>query len=245
MRHLRLPLAALLLTVGLAGSAAAAPITFSLNDPNPAVAGYPISFGGVVVNLTSTTTATILLTANESHPNAITFGGESAFALNVNAANFTIGTVTETNPLPGFTPTPDGLEFFPATVDGRGSFNFRLNNFDGFPHSARTIAFTLFNLSGIWTSSNDVLTSNNLGNAVAAHVFICSMVFPQCDGRDSFALTTGYVADGPTGKPTEFCTNPAGCGPEILAAPEPASLVLFGTGIAAVARFARRKKLTA
>jgi hypothetical protein len=234
---------ALALVISTAGYAAAAPIdpfapiTFSLNDPNAALVGFPLPFGGVIVDWMSSTTASIVFLANESHANAITFGGQGAVDLNVNinGTGVSVSPISEFNTLSGFdTSVAPSTTIGAQNIDGRGSFNVVVDNFDGFMHSATQFAFTLTNLGGTWASSSDVLKNNADNNEVAVHAFICNVNAALCNAN-SGATATGFVADGLTGKPTPFDVPPS-------PVPEPTSMALLGSGLVFLANKARRKQ---
>src|ERR1700732_1576273 len=61
-------------------------ITFNLTDGNSAISGYPGPYGSVLVNRTSTTTATITFTSLINSGNIYLFGDGSTVDVNVNAA---------------------------------------------------------------------------------------------------------------------------------------------------------------
>jgi hypothetical protein len=243
MRRVVLAVAMVISTAGYAAAGPFDPITFSLNDPNAAVSGFPNPFGGVIVDWTSATTASIVFLANESHVNAVTFGGDGAVDLNVNinGTGLLVGPISEFNTLPG---GGFDLSVVPTTsigsqnIDGRGDFNVVVDNFDGFTHSATSFAFMLTNIGGTWASSSDVLKDNTLGNEVAVHAFICSVNAALCNSN-SGATATGFVADGLTGKPTILCVD-ANC--DVAAVPEPASVMLMGTGLLGLVRMVRKRK---
>src|SRR5438067_1623116 len=140
-----------------AGGASAAPFCFDIGTPNAAISGFPGPYAGVCVDLTSSVTATVTFTSDEVAGNIYLMGDGGSVAVNVNATTFSIsGIILGTNAGAGFTPGPF-TNAGPAIVDGFGSFNQTVNDFDGFTHSADTITFTLTDTSGTWASASDVL----------------------------------------------------------------------------------------
>jgi hypothetical protein len=188
----------------LAGSSASsfADMTYTLNNGNPNISGFPSPFGSVNVSLTDSTHATITFTANTS-PGlgySYTFGDGGSMNVNVHATSWTFSGLTNNN-----TPA-DMSSGGSGNADGWGNFNQTFNTFDGFTHSFTTGSFVLQNLSGTWSSPSDVLTPNERGNSVAAHVFVA------LNGANT--NSTGYATDG-TGSP----------------APEPATIVILASGL--------------
>jgi PEP-CTERM motif len=167
-------------------------ITFDLTVGNSAISSYPGPYASVLVNRTTTTTATITFTSLMNGGNIYLFGDGSTVAVNVNAASWTLGTVAGSNAGTGFSPGPfsDGGS---QNVDGHGIFNQTIDSFGGYTHSSDTVSFTLSDTSGTWTSAANVLAANNHGFLAAAHIFVTE--FPADASND--ALATGFAAGVP------------------------------------------------
>lgn len=213
-----------LLTFGVS-TASADDITLSIAIPNAALTPDTGPYATVEVNLTDPTHATITFTSLTNGGYIYLLGDGGVADLNVNGA-YTLppvpnaGSVTETNSIAGFTPTFTGNS--PHVVDGFGSFNLRLVNFDGFKSSATSISFTITNTSGSpWTSASNVLVANNDGYVAAIHAFACAQ--PGCS-TSSGAAVTGFAANG------------------VGVVPEPGTIALFGMGLLGAGVAIRRRR---
>lgn len=209
---------------------ASATIMIQLDTGNAAIGGYTGPYAEASVTRNSDTTATIVFTSLTNSGNIYLFGGNSAVDFNVNAASWTLDTLSGTNAGTGFTPGPlsdDGQN----NVDGHGNFNQTIDSFDGFTHSSDTITIDLTNTGGTWADDEDVLIANGSGYRVAAHIFVTADPANASNG----ALVTGYAAGGPT-------VDDGGDGGDGgTPIPEPGTLALFGFGLAGLG-FARRRK---
>jgi len=211
----------LLLTVGTLQ--VSAQTTYTLSVPNSAVSGYPAPYGTAVVTLNTSTTATVVFTTNLSGAHAYLMAGVSAADVNVNATTFSISNITGSNSLSA-TFTPGAFSSGGSgNVDGFGTLNQTVNDFDGFTHSATTISFTLTNTSGTWANSGNVLVANNDGALAAIHLFVCNNAAATCTAS-SGAIATGFAANGGA-----------------TSVPEPVSMLLFGSGLVAIGAKLRRR----
>jgi len=170
-------------------SAFADAIVYNLTTPNSDLSSFTGPYEQVTVNRTDATHATITFDSLTNGGDIYLMGANGAVGANVNGA-FTLGTISGSNSLSGFTPGPwsnGGAN----NEDGFGSFSLTIDSFDGFTHSSTEISFLLTKSSGSWLSAADVLTPNASGQILAAHAFACAQ--PGCSST-SGAAATGYVS---------------------------------------------------
>jgi hypothetical protein len=179
---------------GLQQAGATAVPTSTIGTPNDDISGFTGPYGFVNIVLTSSTTATVTFTSNTVGGNIYLMGDSSSADLNVDASSFTVSGISGTNAGTGFTPGPFSLAKA-GQVDGFGTFNLRIDSFDGFTHSSDTITFTVTNTGGTWTSATNVLAPNGLGFDAAMHVFVTASPAVASAG----AVATGFA--GETGVP--------------------------------------------
>ncbi len=209
----------MVLVLLFAVGASATPFNFDLNTPNTAINGFTGPYATVTVDLTTSTTATIIFTSKVVGGNIYLMGDGGTVAVNVNATSWTIGDFTGSNSGTGFTlgPYSDGGA---GNEDGFGSFNQTVNSFDGFTHSSDSIEFVLTNTSGTWADAASVLTFNSQNHLAAAHIFVTSNPADAANG----AIVTGFASGSTT-----------------HSVPEPATMLLLGSGLIGLVGYWRKK----
>src|SRR5262245_44134627 len=86
---------------------AQADFIFNLTGGNSdAIGNFPGPYQTVDVHLNSSTSATVTFTSLTNSGNIYLMGANGAAALNVNAASFSVGSITGSNGGTGFTPGP-------------------------------------------------------------------------------------------------------------------------------------------
>jgi len=201
------------------GVAAADIVYYDISVPNSAISGYPGPYEKVEVDLTTSTTAIITFTSYKEGGNIYLMGDGSSAAVNVNATSWSVSNISGSNGGSGFTPGTFS-NAGSGNVDGFGTFNQCIDDFDGFTHSVDTLSFTLTRTSGTWLSAANVLTANGhpgpdntSGYYAAAHVYVTSAPAKACNG----AIVTGYAGGDNL--------------PYTGAVPIPPTALLLGTGL--------------
>lgn len=161
---------AVALTFG-AANASADTLNYLLNTAN--LLGFTGPYVELTVNRTDGTHATITFESLTNGGHTYLMGASGSVGVNVNGA-FSLGAVTGSNSLSGFTAGPytNGGS---GNEAGFGSFNQRITSFGGWTHSSTDISFSI-TATGLnsWSSAGQVLTANNKEQFAAIHVFPCT-----------------------------------------------------------------------
>jgi hypothetical protein len=200
------------------GTASADIYNLTIGIPNAALSGYTGPYATVTINRTATNSATVTFDSLTNGGYIYFLGDGGTADLNVNGT-YTLGAVTESNSISGFTPSFKNNA--PGNLASFGVFNLSLNNNGGFTDSATEISFTLTATGTTsWSTAASVLTPNDSGYLAGVHAFACAQ--PGCSTSSGAALTG-------------FAVNGGG------AVPEPASIMFFGTGLLVAGLVLRRK----
>lgn len=210
-------LSALCALAGVSG-AGADTISYQLGLGNPPVAGFTGPYVDVLVDRTSGTTAEITFTSLSNGTETFLIGNGGSAAVNVNASSWSIGSFLGTNAGTGFTPGPFS-DAGSGSEDGFGTFNQKVDDFDGFMHTTDVLKFVLTNLGGSWATAAEVLTPNASGYVAAAHIFVASCATAADCNQSDGALATGFAT-----------------------VPEPGTALMLGLGLVGLAARSRRPR---
>jgi hypothetical protein len=191
---MRRTLVSLLLTSLLLSPALADSFTFFLDNGDAALDSFADADGPyarVTVNRLNLRTARITVTGLNTDGYRWLIGGPDAVDLNVNAANWRLGNITERNSLRGFREGPDRNGGRDLSVSEFGAFDQTINSPDGFARSAMSVSF-LIRGNTRWLTAEDVLEPNALGFMAAAHLFACANPCRLTEG----AAAVGFAANG-------------------------------------------------
>jgi hypothetical protein len=192
-------------------------VSFDLTAPNSGIAGFTGPYATVTVNRTDSTHASITVTGLTSGAFTYLLGDGASVGFNISGA-FQLDPLVIPNPT--FTGGNVSTAFVSGgagQVNGFGNFNFSLNNTGSGSASSASSITTSFSLtSGSWANAGAVLFSNANGSTAVAHIFV---IGSNCGGSPC----TGFASNG-----TE-------------SVPEPASMILLGTGLIGVASGLRRR----
>jgi hypothetical protein len=200
-------IAAVLIAVAGLGLQQAKADTFTsfITVPNDNLSGFTGPYAEVIINRTSDTMASVtfmsLTNTFNGNPVIYLMGGASCADLNVNGT-FTVSDLMKSNSGTGFLSTHTVMGKTVAdlsvgtsgNVSQFGDFNLRINNFDGFTHSASTISFDLTATGGTtWATANSVLFFNALDYDAAAHVFPSAL--PAVASNNVYGSLTGFAGE--------------------------------------------------
>ena len=195
-KALKLGLSAICLAALLTVAKSASGATYDLSAYNFGISAYTGPYGTVGVSLSDSSDAVITFTGLSAGGFHYLFGDGGSLALNLNGAVTIVGGLSGgfsgiTQPQAGMLKTPT-YSMGSGNEDGFGSFNFELDNVDGFQASVSTISFTLHKTTGTWSGDGNVLTATTAGYFAAAHIFVADSSYKNT-GATGYSASDGAI----------------------------------------------------
>jgi hypothetical protein len=189
------------LALGLSQAHATPSVTFESDygQANPDISSFPGPYAHLSISL-SGQIASFTFTSNTNGGFTYLFGGNKGLGFEVNSTAFTVGTLTGFR-TGGFTGTLTSTFDAAGNIggfNGFGTYNFAINDTDGFGDAYDKLTFTLTNTGTPWLTANDVLTLNAANFDSAGHVFVAQLVNGVYVSEGGI---TGKAAEGPGGVP--------------------------------------------